>query len=327
LFARQDTQSFQQSHVIFFEHIGGVPHQLVYDNMRVAVKRFVGVNEKEPTDALLGMSMYYQFGFRFCNVGKGNEKGHVERSVEYIRRKAFGIQEEFDQLTLANEYLFNVLEKLNTKVPREKTTSPSDLLKSASAYLGTLPATPMECATWERYRVDKYSTICVKSNHYSVPEEFTGKMVDVKLYADRLDIYYNGMPFWSHQRRHTKFKWYLHLGHYLETLQRKPGALQGATALDQANLGLKRIYTKYFKETPRQFIELMHYQRAKALSWLQIQSVISELLTLGCREITIDKIKIRLENKPKTERIAKAGQIERLSEEQLRQAANLLNLN
>jgi len=32
LFARQDTQSFQQSHVIFFEHLGGVPHQLVYDN-------------------------------------------------------------------------------------------------------------------------------------------------------------------------------------------------------------------------------------------------------------------------------------------------------
>ena len=36
--------------------------------------------------------MYYQFGFRFCNVRKGNEKGHVERSVEYIRRKAFALE-------------------------------------------------------------------------------------------------------------------------------------------------------------------------------------------------------------------------------------------
>jgi len=123
LFARQDSQSFQQSHVIFFEHLGGVPHQLVYDNMRVAVKRFVGVNEKEPTDALLGMSMYYQFGFRFCNVGKGNEKGHVERSVEYIRRKAFAIRDEFEEVALANEYLFNVVEKLNGKVQRGKTDS------------------------------------------------------------------------------------------------------------------------------------------------------------------------------------------------------------
>jgi len=332
LFARQDTQSFQQSHVIFFEHLGGVPHQLVYDNMRVAVKRFVGLNEKEPTDALLGMSMYYQFGFRFCNVRKGNEKGHVERSVEYIRRKAFAVQDEFRAVASANEYLFKVVEKLNAKVPRGKSQSPSDLLKKASAYLGQLPAAPMECATWEQYRVDKYSTICVKTNHYSVPEEFTGKMVEVKLYADRLDIYYNNMAFWSHQRRHTKFKWYLYLGHYLETLRRKPGALKGAQALDQASEELKSIYGKYFNRTPRQFIELLHYQRAKAISWLEIQSVISELLSLGCRDITIDKIKIRLENKPKTERLVSSpdgqtGQIEALSKEQLRQITDLLNLN
>lgn len=54
--------------------------------MKVAVKRFVGRQEKEPTEALLKLSTYYGFAFRFCN---GNEKGHVERSVEYIRRKAF----------------------------------------------------------------------------------------------------------------------------------------------------------------------------------------------------------------------------------------------
>jgi len=332
LFARQDTQSFQQSHVLFFEHLGGVAHQFVYDNMRVAVKRFVGLSEKEPTEALLGMSMYYQFSFRFCNVGKGNEKGHVERSVEYIRRKAFAVQDEFEELRDANDYLLKVLEKLNTKVQRGKTQSPSDLVKQASNNLGILPPQPMECAIWERYRVDKYATICVKTNHYSVPEEFTGKMVEVKLYADRLDIYYNGMAFWSHHRRHTKFKWYLYLGHYLETLRRKPGALKGAQALDQASEELKSIYSKYFKDSPRQFIELLHYQRAKALSWLEIQSVISELLAIGCRAITIDKIKIRLENKPPTDSLAtplsgQASRIEELSKEQLRQVAKLLNLN
>lgn len=327
LFARQDTQSFQQSHVIFFEHLGGVPHQMVYDNMRVAVKRFVGCGEKEPTKGLLSMSMYYQFGFRFCNVRKGNEKGHVERSVEYIRRKAFALEDEFTDVATANEYLFNVVEKLNAKVSREQTASPSDLLKEASTNLALLPPSPMECAVWEQYRVDKYATICIKSNHYSVPEAFTGKMVDVKVYADRLDIYYQGKAFWSHQRQHTKFKWYLHLGHYLETLRRKPGALKGAQALDQANHHLKMIYVKYFKDSPRQFIELMHYQRDKTLSWLQIQAVISELLALGCRDITIDKIKIRLENKPKPDSLAKTGQIEELSKQQLRQIANLLNLN
>jgi hypothetical protein len=37
LFQRQDTLAFKEAHILFFEHIGGVYHQMVYDNMRVAV--------------------------------------------------------------------------------------------------------------------------------------------------------------------------------------------------------------------------------------------------------------------------------------------------
>lgn len=86
---KQDTAAFQQAHVLFFEHIGGVYRTLVYDNMKVAVKRFAGPSEKEATHGLVSLATYYQFAFRFCNVRRGNEKGHVERSVEYVRRKAF----------------------------------------------------------------------------------------------------------------------------------------------------------------------------------------------------------------------------------------------
>lgn len=88
LFHRQDTETFLQAHVLFFEHVGGVFHTMVYDNMRVAIRRFVGLTEKEPTEALLKLSAYYQFHFRFCNVDRGIEKEHVERSVELVRRKA-----------------------------------------------------------------------------------------------------------------------------------------------------------------------------------------------------------------------------------------------
>ena len=85
LFETQDTTAFQQSHVLFFEHIGGIYHTMVYDNMKVAVAKFVGPHEKQPTKALLTLSTYYGFNFRFCNIRSGNEKGHVERSVEYVR--------------------------------------------------------------------------------------------------------------------------------------------------------------------------------------------------------------------------------------------------
>ena len=88
---------------------------MVYDNMKVAVKSFVGHNERQPTDALLQLSIYYGFQFRFCNVCRGNEKGHVERSVEYIRRKAFAVRDAFDSLDDANRYLEDVCNRLNDK--------------------------------------------------------------------------------------------------------------------------------------------------------------------------------------------------------------------
>lgn len=38
-----------------FREVGGAPSMMVYDNMRVAIKEFVGA-EKKPTEALLRLS-------------------------------------------------------------------------------------------------------------------------------------------------------------------------------------------------------------------------------------------------------------------------------
>jgi len=309
LYNRQHSQSFHQSHVRFFEHIAGVPGQMVYDNMRVAVKRFVGRTEKEATQGLLSMSMYYQFAFRFCNVRKGNEKGHVERSVEYIRRKSFSIRDEFEDLQAANTHLLKIVKGLNDKVQKQKGLSALAQLKQARPYLAGCPASPMECA------------------EITVPEELVGKMVQVKVYADHLLIYYNNQALWKHPRLYTSFGWQLHLGHYLDTLKRKPGALKGAQALEQADKELKRIYKTYFHDRPKEFIELLHYQRKKQLSLLQIQQVIYKLIGLGCKDISLDKIKVSLENAPVDDQIPKDGQIEQLAKVQLQQLANLFNLN
>lgn len=68
LYQRQDTLAFMESHVAFFEHTQGVYKQMVYDNMRVAVSKFIGKHEKEPTQALLQMRGHYGFTHRFCNA-------------------------------------------------------------------------------------------------------------------------------------------------------------------------------------------------------------------------------------------------------------------
>jgi len=327
LYNRQHTQSFHQSHVRFFEHIGGIPAQMVYDNMRVVIKRFVGRTEKEATKGLLSLSIYYQFAFRFCNVRKGNEKGHVERSVEYIRRKAFCRREEFVDLGAANAHLLKIVRGLNDKEQVQKGASALEQLQQARSYLGLCPAIPMECAELRSLRVDKYSTICLAQNHYSVPEQLVGKMVDVKIYAEHLLVYYNKQALCRHQRHYTCFGWYLDLGHYLNTLQRKPGALKGSQALEQASTTLRGIYHKYFQEQSRQFIDLLHYQRANQVSVLKLREVIADLLQLGCKEITLDKIKVRLEHAPVSEQVPKEGQIEILAKQQLQQVAGLFHQN
>ena len=67
--------------------------------------------------------MYYGFKYRFCNVARGNEKGHVEKGIEFVRRKAFSIKMDFDSVEEANIHLKEKLLELNSK--EEKLASKS----------------------------------------------------------------------------------------------------------------------------------------------------------------------------------------------------------
>jgi len=71
----------------------------------------------------------------------------------------------------------------------------------------------------------------------------------------------------------------------------------------------------------------LHYQRRHSISTSQIQQVIGSLLRLGCKEITLDKIKVRLENAPVQNQVPKEGQIEQLAKAQLAQLAGLFHQN
>ena len=114
LFSRQDTLAFMEAHRNFFRDTKGVPTLMVYDNMRVTIKKFVG-NEKRPIDALIKLKTFYRFNHRFCNIYSGNEKGHVERSVEVSRRKAFSYKVKFATLDDANSHLFDVCNRMNKR--------------------------------------------------------------------------------------------------------------------------------------------------------------------------------------------------------------------
>jgi len=74
-------------------------------------------------------------------------------------------------------------------------------------------------------------------NRYSVPVRMIGRPVRVLLHASELVIFDGRAVVARHERLATRGGFRLDLDHYLEALLRKPGALPGATALEQARAG------------------------------------------------------------------------------------------
>lgn len=205
LYHNQKTEAFLDTHASFFEEVGGVYKEMVYDNARVQVSRFVGRSEKEPTEALLKLSIYYGFHFRFTNTYQAHEKGHVERSAEYIRRRIFSKRDEFSSVEEARQYFKRELRRLNTK-PRKDTKSARKILQEGRGYLLPLPPR-YDTARITEARVDRYSCIMVDGNHYSVPDYLVGKFVFIKIYPDLIICYHTSQKIASHKRRYGRKKW------------------------------------------------------------------------------------------------------------------------
>src|SRR5262249_10337764 len=96
------------------------------------------------------------------------------------------------------------------------------------------PEEPCETGRWFTPWVDRYSQVTVRTNRYSVPVRLIGRRARVLLHASHLVIYDGRAQVARHERLPGKSGARLDLDHYLEALVRKPGALPGSTALEQA---------------------------------------------------------------------------------------------
>jgi len=324
LFDRQDTLAFMESHVFFFGYTGGVYREMVYDNMRVAVSKFVGKHEKEPTRALLDLRSHYRFNHRFCNAYSGNEKGHVERSVEYVRRKAFGLKSEFDSLEQANEYLLEIVEKLNNTKQQLTGKTADEMFAEEKQYL-MKQQEELACAEHIQLRVDKYATVSYRTNRYSVSDKLVGEFVDVKIYSSKLEFFYDNQLVSTHKRVYGKHQWIISIEHYLDTFTRKPGALPGSQAL-ASRRELKKLYDNWFTDTPRDFIELLHYCYQNKIDDNALTKVVNKLTSYSGAKVTSEKLIALLGNKDCHEPHSRftQSQTSLLSKQHLLQTAQLM---
>ena len=323
LYHRQDTLSFMEAHVSFFAHIEGVYLQMVYDNMRVAVSKFIGPHEKEPTQALLQMRAHYGFTHRFCNAYRGNEKGHVERSVEYIRRKAFGVKSHFSSVKEAEEWLLATINKINATRQGLTGKTANELFKQEKEVLHPVPK-EMICYEPIQLRVDKYATVSYRTNRYSVPDHLVGNFVDVRIMSQQIEIYYNQHRVAIHARSYNKHHWIINIEHFLETFKKKPGALPGSQALVSSSY-LKHLYEDYFTNDPRGFINLLNYCHNNKVTDEKLEQAVSRIITSGKGNITIEKMTALLGNKQNTTPKIVETQTINLAKKQLSHATRLMN--
>ena len=288
LFIREHTLAFQEAHRDYFHDIGRIPMRMVYDNMRVAVKSFVG-SEKHPTDALLELAGFYAFDFRFCNARRGNEKGTVEETVKVLRKEAFSVRDHFDTLEDAQAYLDKVCERMNRTGKSRATAEIARLAEEDFAAMR--PCTDdFGCFQMVERKVNNYGVITMDKAFYSVPDRLTLKTVMVRDYTNKIEVLEGGSVIATHEKVPAG-GWKLTLEHYLTTLSHKPGAVRNAEALRQAPDGIRRVFCGAFEQCPRDFVELLLFAKEKGMTYEDITEAYDGLKKSRVREVTLALMK------------------------------------
>ncbi|WP_200809528.1 Mu transposase domain-containing protein [Virgibacillus dakarensis] len=105
-----------------------------------------------------------------------------------------------------NQEIRKKLEEFNHRPFTKKEGSRwSAFIEEEKYALTPLPAKPYQMSEWRTAKVQPDYHISVKSMFYSVPYEYIGKQVDVKVSDEAIEVYFNYMRIASHPTLHGKY--------------------------------------------------------------------------------------------------------------------------
>jgi hypothetical protein len=104
------------------------------------------------------------------------------------------------------------------------------LLLTEKEHLLPLPVEGFELAEVSFPRVDQAGCAKVRTNFYSVPLK-PGSTVEARVYSSVVEFRQDGVRIAQHERSYERSRQILDLEHYLDVLERKPGALRGSKPL------------------------------------------------------------------------------------------------
>jgi transposase len=231
-YLRATQQAFLEAHELAFHYFGGVFRRLRYDNLTSAVKKILRGYERELTARFIAFRSHWQYQADFCTPGKGHEKGGVEGEVGYFRRNHWVPIPVAGDLAELNAQLLADCRHDEERMIAGRQESVGALLLKEKEHLLPLPAENFELAEVSFPKVDQSGCAKVLTNFYSVPLT-AGSVVEARAYSSVIEFRQNGAAVAQHERSYARSHQILDLEHYLEVLERKPGALRGSKPLAQ----------------------------------------------------------------------------------------------
>lgn len=176
-----------------FETFGGVPHEILVDNMKT-------VMDESRTKYRSGIvnNRFQQYandmGFKVrpCIAGRPQTKAKVESPMRILDElKAYN--GDFDYPELINK-LGEINNRENSKFHKAYQSIPLVTLDKEKNALNPLPTENLRRQykiTTKKVKVNKSSMIVYKSNQYSVPPKYIGKLLTIQLYDNQIHCYHN----------------------------------------------------------------------------------------------------------------------------------------
>jgi transposase len=236
VYLNQAQQVFLDGHVRAFEHFGGVPGRVRYDNLKPAVERVLKGRDRAESERFVALRSHYGFDSFFCQPGPdgAHEKGGVEGEVGRFRRRHLVPLPCVSSMAELNELVAAGDAADDDRWITGRRFSVGEHFAVEADRLASLPVEAFDPALLLRPRVDSKSRVCVRQGFYSVPVRYVGRRIDARLGAETIEAFDGARVVATHARLVTKAAESLVLDHYLEVLTLKPGALPGATALARA---------------------------------------------------------------------------------------------
>ena len=227
---------FFDGHVRAFEAFGGVPERVRYDNLTPAVVKVLKGRSRLENDRFVALRSHHGFDSFFCLPGQdgAHEKGGVEGEIGRFRRRSFVPVPRVDSMEELNALLDRIVDSDDARHIAHRHLTVREHFELEAPTLQRLPVDAFDCRLLLSCRVDTKSRVCVRQCFYSVPVRHAGRRLDVRLGAERVQVFDGARVIADHARAVGKGIETLVLDHYLEILTRKPGALVNATALAHA---------------------------------------------------------------------------------------------